>query len=182
MINVGNYQQEMVTDVRNCDRIIWDDADIVARIWARIEYLVPEIQRIENNARVTGLGPVKRKEVSILTRLNERMRFLRYGPGEYFREHCDGQFRTFDGTEYSLYTVHLYLNESTEEEKLVGGSTAFFPPFGAGETEEVHVKPKMGRVLIFQHRDLIHSGEEVLQGMKLTMRTDIMFKNEEKDA
>ena len=182
MINVGNYEQMLAPETRNCDRIIWDSPDIVSRIWDRISYLVPEIQRIENQASITGIGPVKRKEIAILTRLNERMRFLRYGPGEYFREHCDGQFRTKDGSEFSLYTVHLYLNESTEDEKMVGGSTSFFSPYGSKTQKEVHVRPKMGRVLLFQHRDMIHSGEEVLEGMKLTMRTDIMFKNEKKDG
>ena len=35
------------------------------------------------------------------------------------------------------------------------------------------------RVLIFQHRNLLHSGEEVTSGIKLTMRTDLMFEKVE---
>jgi hypothetical protein len=34
----------------------------------------------------------------------------------------------------------------------------------------------MGRVLIFQHKGLIHSGEPVTAGTKYTMRTDIMYE------
>ena len=38
------------------------------------------------------------------------------------------------------------------------------------------VKPVVGRVLIFQHRGLIHSGGEVTSGEKFTMRTDLMYE------
>lgn len=38
------------------------------------------------------------------------------------------------------------------------------------------VEPKIGRVLIFQHRDLLHSGADVTSGTKLTLRTDLMYK------
>jgi hypothetical protein len=38
------------------------------------------------------------------------------------------------------------------------------------------VDPKAGRVLIFQHRNLYHSGDDVLAGVKYTMRTDIMYE------
>jgi hypothetical protein len=40
----------------------------------------------------------------------------------------------------------------------------------------VDVDPKAGRVLIFQHRDLYHCGDDVLKGVKYTMRTDIMYE------
>ena len=36
--------------------------------------------------------------------------------------------------------------------------------------------PEAGRVLIFQHRDLVHSGDDVLNGVKYTMRTDLMYE------
>lgn len=32
------------------------------------------------------------------------------------------------------------------------------------------------RVLIFQHRGLWHSGDDVVQGVKYTVRSDIMYK------
>lgn len=40
------------------------------------------------------------------------------------------------------------------------------------------VYPKAGRILLFQHRDLLHSGDDVLRGVKYTMRTDLMYKLE----
>ena len=100
-------------------------------------------------------------------------------------EHFDGQYRTPDGKEFSLFTLHLYLNESTPDNKIVGGATTFIAPeynSFLGEEHDRHydVEPKIGRILIFQHRGLLHAGEEVTSGMKLTMRTDIMYKNVEK--
>ena len=87
--------------------------------------------------------------------------------------------------EFSLYTMHLYLNDSDGTDgdgkgALVGGATSFFSPSSWGRQPEgeveVKVRPKTGRVLIFQQAHLLHSGEEVLAGLKLTMRTDIMYK------
>jgi hypothetical protein len=75
----------MSTDTRNCGRIIWDSREVVAKIWARCEPHVPEIQKLDGWASVTGYGPAKRKEVWELSRLNERMRFLKYTSGEYFK-------------------------------------------------------------------------------------------------
>jgi len=49
-------------------------------------------------------------------------------------------------------------------------------------TERLDVEPKNGRVLIFQHRGMLHAGDEVSAGIKLTMRTDIMYENIESEA
>jgi hypothetical protein len=43
-------------------------------------------------------------------------------------------------------------------------------------TRRLDVDPKAGRVLIFQHRGLLHSGDEVLEGVKYTMRSDLLFE------
>lgn len=85
MVNIGNGKQRRIDDVRSCGRIIWDSPEIVAKIWTRIESAVPELKRLENWPKVTGIGPAKRNEVWKMTRLNERMRFLKYVGGEYFR-------------------------------------------------------------------------------------------------
>lgn len=85
MVNMGGGRQALLEDARNCGRIIWDNQDIMTRLWARIQDSVPEIHRLEDWADVTGNGPVKRKEVWKVTRLNERGRFLKYVGGEYFK-------------------------------------------------------------------------------------------------
>lgn len=85
MVNVGGGMQALYEDTRKCGRIIWDDKDIMAKLWARIEGSVPEIHRLEKWADVTGNGPAKRNEVWKATRLNERARYLKYVGGEYFK-------------------------------------------------------------------------------------------------
>nr|POE79725.1 hypothetical protein CFP56_07790 [Quercus suber] len=40
--------------------------------------------------------------------------------------------------------------------------------------------PRCGRILLFQHRDLLHSGDDVVRGVKYTMRTDLMYALESK--
>ena len=91
MVNVGAGQQRMIEDTRNCGRIIWDDRDVVGKIWTRVADSVQDIHQLNNWADVTGAGPAKRKETWKATRLNERMRFLKYVGGEYFKGTIDLQ-------------------------------------------------------------------------------------------
>ena len=194
MVNIGGGRQRMVMDQRNCGRIIWDDVELASRIQDRImPHLPKEIVNLTNNAVVTGSGPVKRSETWRLTRLNERLRFLKYTSGMYFRQHCDGSYVTPDGKEVSFLTVHLYLNgdpptsskeiESrkegsiTEKDRanrpLVGGATRFF---SWSMIKHWDFAPTKGSCIVFQHRNLIHSGEDVEEGTKYTMRTDVMYE------
>jgi hypothetical protein len=85
MVNVGGGRQRLISDVRDCGRIIWDNSTIVDKIWSRVKSSVPEIECLEKKARITGNGPAMRAERYQMSRLNERMRFLKYGPGQYFR-------------------------------------------------------------------------------------------------
>lgn len=81
----------------------------------------------------------------------------------------------------SFYTLHLYLDESSPESPegvLKGGATTFHD---WAMKKEYNVEPKIGRVLIFQHRDLLHSGADVESGIKLTMRTDLMYQKVKED-
>ena len=88
MINIGGGAQALMTDSRDCGRIIWDDTDVVGRIWSRVKGSVPEIEYLKGKGRVTGNASVLLGETWKMTRLNERMRFLRYGKGQYFKREC----------------------------------------------------------------------------------------------
>ncbi|KAK5943475.1 hypothetical protein PMZ80_004482 [Knufia obscura] len=188
MVNIGCGQQRLMTDIRDCGRIIWDTPEVVDRLLERIKPHLPQsVIAIQDSGHITGPGPVKRKETYQMTRLNERLRFLKYTKGMYFREHCDGSYVTPDGEERSLLTVHIYLNgqgaagkeveESLKdhEKPLKGGATRFFR-FGNNTYD---VNPATGACLVFQHRGLRHSGEEVEQGCKFTLRTDVMYRKVE---
>ncbi|KAF1955181.1 oxidoreductase domain-containing protein [Byssothecium circinans] len=177
MVNMGYGRQAMYEDTRKCGRIICDSPEVAEKIWKRVEASVPDIHRLQNWAMVTGNGPWRRKETWKLTRLNERMRFLKYVGGEYFKAHCDGCYETPDAKERSYFTLHLYLNDAADQ--LKGGATTFH---SWNMQKQIDVAPKAGRILLFQHRDLLHSGEDVVSGTKYTMRTDIMYTKEETEA
>ncbi|KAI1498413.1 oxidoreductase domain-containing protein [Biscogniauxia marginata] len=192
MVKTGMGKQAMYEDTRKCGRIIWDSRDIAVKIWKRIEHLpeVQEILRLESRPRITGIRPMKKGEVWTATGPNERMRFLKYVGGEYFRPHCDAMYEAPDTKERSYFTIHLYLNDSgmppeeelakmtTEERKeatanvTVGGATTFH---AMNMKRRYDVEPKAGRILLFQQRDTLHSGDDVLQGVKYTMRTDLLY-------
>lgn len=84
MVNIGGGKQAMYEDIRKCGRIIHDNRELAEKILKRVESSIPDIHQLTDWAMVTGNGPCKRKETWKMTRLNERMRFLKYVGGEYF--------------------------------------------------------------------------------------------------
>lgn len=228
MINMGNGKQAMSVDTRKSGRIILDSPDLAGRLLDRLMPYMREwkLDTVHDMPQVTGLGPAKRGERFQISRLNERLRFLRYEGGDYFRPHWDGCFVTPDGRERSLFTIHLYLNGEGEQDmnelmgaikwatknegvvgdgedyeidfggddnddcddddggdktapvdssqdSLLGGATSFTDSLRADEA--VRVFPKTGSVLVFQQRNLMHSGDDVFRGVKYTMRSDVMY-------
>lgn len=204
MINVGNGKQVMATDYRNCGRIIFDSPEIADRLLARLKPFFEswDTVTLKNKLGVTGVAG--RKNIFNLTRLNERLRFLKYVGGEYFHPHCDGNYRTPDGSEISFYTIQLYLSGDGEEgqdlkefakrqkgelegkgiksedgeranqDKLLGGATSFMASWELSD-QAVRVWPKTGRVLVFQQNNMWHGGDSVYRGTKYTLRTDVMY-------
>jgi prolyl 4-hydroxylase len=93
----------MAPEVRSNTRVIVDDVQLAARLWARFcELTTPE--------RMRGWRPIG---------LNERFRFYRYTSGQAFRWHRDGSFMR-NATEQSLLTFMIYLNDG-----FGGGATEF---------------------------------------------------------
>lgn len=137
----------MMPEVRNNTRVMLDDRARAAALWQRLAPWVP-LER----AGGAAVG------------LNERLRYYRYAPGQYFRWHRDGAFYR-EERERSLLTAMVYLNDDFE-----GGST----DFDVGD-ETLSVKPERGLVLLFEHR-LRHQGAPVVQGRKYVLRTDVMYR------
>jgi hypothetical protein len=99
--------------------------------------------------------------------LNSRIRLCKYSPGGKFAAHYDSPI-SHDG-QTSIYTVMAYLNDVNEE---AGGATRFYSEV-APETPPVCISPRRGSVVVFRH-DIAHDGEELREGMKYIMRTDVM--------
>jgi len=112
----------MRPDIRNNTRVMFDDTELAAQLFARISGALP--------AQLRG-----RRAVGV----NERIRCYRYDPGQRFAPHYDGAYRR-SATECSELTLMVYLNEG-----FTGGKTAF-------HDFAVDVTPRAGHALLFQHR------------------------------
>jgi predicted 2-oxoglutarate/Fe(II)-dependent dioxygenase YbiX len=141
----------MMPELRNNTRVIHDDEPLAARLWERLAPAVPR--------RIGGFTAVG---------LNERFRFYRYGPGQFFAWHRDGAFHRNE-REQSLLTLMVYLDEGFE-----GGSTDFDVP---DREDPIPVVPERGMALVFQHR-LRHQGAPVRRGVKQVLRTDVMYRRD----
>jgi prolyl 4-hydroxylase len=134
------------TDVRNNERVIFDDGELAGMLVKRAGPKIPQV--------ILGM---------VLVGANERFRCYRYKPGMRFAPHADGAFlRT--PFERSYYTFLVYLNDGFE-----GGQTIFLT------NPAVTIAPVTGMGLLFQH-PLIHAGETVTAGVKYVARTDIMYR------
>ena len=169
LINIGGGQQQKLQDIRNNDRCIIDDPALAEVIWQRILRICNE-----NNSLVAKLfEPLKKWQP---VGINERLRFLRYKPGTFFRPHYDGSYMRGDEAgmdrsgEQSFVTFQLYLNDDFQ-----GGETRFLSN-GRWSEDEYRVVPKMGSVLLFQH-NLLHEGSPVVSGQKVVIRSDVMYTN-----
>jgi hypothetical protein len=84
MVNIGGGRQALDLNTRSCGRIIWDSQEVADRLWSRIESCLPELNAFEKWYSVTGRGKSSRYKWEF-SRLNERMRILKYQDGDYFR-------------------------------------------------------------------------------------------------
>jgi len=100
---------------------------------------------------------------SVAIGLNELFRLYKYQKGQQFKGHQDGSFIRND-VEASYYTFLTYLNDGYE-----GGETSFL---------KHTIIPKKGMALIFLHK-LYHEGNEVFDGTKYVMRSDVMYRLEQ---
>jgi hypothetical protein len=145
----------MDKDLRDSARLIVDDVDLAARLWARAEPFMP--------TRVSGWRAMG---------FNERLRFYRYDVGQKFAPHSDGYFRRENG-ERSQFTFMVYLNDG-----FTGGETRFYSDEGVPHVE---VTPERGMALVFLHRR-VHEGAPVVEGRKYVMRTDVMYVEAEQES
>jgi len=118
MVNTGDGTMEVAKDYRNNSRCMIDSFEIGDHIFNRVKAWLPEIWD-------------KRKLLSC----NERLRFLRYYPGEFFAVHKDAMYMRDNG-ERSYFTVLFYLNEG----------------FEGGHTTLIHLSDKKKICRLHQHK------------------------------
>jgi len=148
---------KMMTKVRNNDRAEFKDKAFADDVWARVEPYIPPVL---DGVRATGLFP--------------NFRFYRYDPGQRFKRHIDGAVDMPNGDRSKL-TLLIYLNEGYS-----GGATVFSNYEFSDGVATVHNKritPQTGLVLVFRH-ELKHEGEELVDGRKYVLRTDVLYERE----
>ncbi|KAI0846021.1 oxidoreductase domain-containing protein [Daldinia vernicosa] len=121
---------------------------------------------------IAGQFPIIHNETWRVSQLRHELGFLKYGPAQCFRPHCDGQFVDEDGAR-SYLTAHLYLNG---DEDVEWGATRFGVDFEHPREGKLDINPTAGSLVIFQQRDMYHEGVIVTKGTKYTMRTDVMYE------
>lgn len=99
--------------------------------------------------------------------VNNHFRFSKYNPGGYFYLHTDG-VNTDEKGGRSYVTINIFLNDEFE-----GGETFFYTDSG---NHAVTAQPSPGRGAIFD-RSISHKGNQVLNGYKYLIRTDMMMKS-----
>ncbi|KAJ7135867.1 hypothetical protein C8R44DRAFT_769189 [Mycena epipterygia] len=169
------------TSYRNGERIIYDSFELSAKIFEKVRPHLKDIEEFEQSTYINGVNGVeKATQKWRMVRLNERLRFLRYPKGGYFRQHVDGHYQDEKTKQRTFYTLQFYLPSDAS------GSKETFAPAEGGTTRFLtRVAPKIayadvesvpGRVLVFQHAELLHTGEEVTSGVKCTVRSDILYE------
>lgn len=187
-LNGGGDKQYLDTSYRNSGRIMIDDFDTADWILEKIEPHLEEIHLLDHASRHYGY---RKKgggnQQAQLIRLNERLRYLKYVPGSFFKRHCDGLYHTADRKEASYYTLQIYL--TGDAEGLEGGSTRIFSRKDSWGDEDsplkgpcVDIPPRAGRVLVFEQDNVLHSGEPITKGVKITIRTDFMYAVHEEET
>ena len=88
LVNIGGGFEVLEPEYRNSDRIIWDQQTVVDRLWERClaaPGLREKLEVVQQDGVVLGPSRSDRVQRWEFRRLNDRMRFLRYGSGQFFR-------------------------------------------------------------------------------------------------
>ena len=151
-------------DYRSNTRTVTNDKEFAYRLYQRIKQCCPKQYICDN-------------EIWEICGLNERFRWCKYTKGQKFEMHIDARFKR-DSQEKSFYTVNVYLNDGNKD--FNGGRTLFFDPnMETGDfAVDTSVTATPGLALFFNQYpcDILHSGEEITNGIKYLMRTDVMYR------
>ncbi len=145
------FGKEYFSEKRKSDRCIIDSPQFVATLKERLRPYLPAEYR---SGKMKGMK---------LKGVNERLRFLKYTPGDEFKPHVDGSYTAHDGA-ISRITILIYLNAD-----YTGAYTEF-----AGESDWMSVIPEPGMVVL-QDQSLLHRVPPLQTGCKYAIRTEVMY-------
>lgn len=146
-------ENKPMVNVRNNDRVEFDDATLAATFEARLR-------------ATAGDDFPERFEGRPFVRVGAHWRLYRYVPGQFFKPHKDGSYADDDSE--SEVTALFYLNDAD------GGETVLMPHGKSQAWSHIPVAPRRGDVLLFEH-GVWHEGRPVRSGAKFVARTDLFF-------
>ncbi|KAF9484600.1 hypothetical protein BDN70DRAFT_910629 [Pholiota conissans] len=164
---LGANQNYVDKEYRDSERILRFDKPVAEKLYQKLRPYVSEVAKIQPGDKWEKIMGRAEKATWECVGINERLSYLKYGIGHFFGPHCDGPLVLPDGRNAGI-TVQIYLGDEGVE----GGATRIY----GYDDRYFDVEPKKGRVLIFQQRNVYHSGEKVTKGFKYTLRSDFMFR------
>lgn len=166
LVNTGGGRQTYLPDYRRGHRVIVDSPEFTQWLFQVLKPHLPEETSLLSDSKAK------------ISDINERCRVLCYTPGQFFAEHCDGQYRRPPNHpkagDCSAITLQMYLHDIPEEN---GGATTFLDPsYGNKHNKQAPVpcQPRRGSILLFS-QDLLHEGSLVKAGIKYTIRSEVMY-------
>jgi NAD+ synthetase len=155
-------------------------------LWERLAPCLPILRFADKSGPTTDFGDSN--SVWRAVGVSSLMRFIKYTSGGLLVPHYDAPFDYRDGRR-TLMSLVLYLTNNPVKN---GGSTRFIidPQRGVPLARRnlndwdrlatpkdvlLRVKPKAGSALVFDHR-LLHDSVALTGGVKVIMRTDIIFE------
>ena len=97
----------------------------------------------------------------------------KYVPDQYFAPHFDGRGSGgYSETHTAEFTVVLYLTDD-----FVGGATHYLPGQGSEVAQAVAVRPNLGCASIHRQGTVLHSGGEVLHGIKYIIQFFLYYES-----
>ena len=167
--------------IRHNDNVTWVvDELTVERIWQRCGFAFQNLQIPGVDKPAVGL--------------NQRFRFYKYAPGDFFAPHTDGAWfgsavvndqliGDAFGDRYSQFSFVLFLSDG-----FTGGRTEFYlnpldayePLMDLADAVRVPVATPLGGAICFPHGGhpwhRIHSSETITNGVKYIIRSDVLFR------
>jgi hypothetical protein len=136
---------QMMTQIRNNDRVEFSDLDLANDMWERIREFLPPL------------------DGQVACGIDSQLRVYRYVPGQQFKRHKDGS-GTNEFGQTSKFSFLIYLNDDC-----VDGATTFRDyreVNGKLEKTEFSVMPATGTALLFRH-ERWHAGHVGHKGCEI---------------
>lgn len=180
-----DYQAER--DTVGSHRATLYNEQLASYLYTRLTPVLPAVRVMEQHTPADWDGSPVWRAVAV----SPLMRFIKYQAGGLLVPHYDAPFDYYDGKR-TLMSMVVYLTASTSKN---GGATRFIkdpqtvPPVVPLEQRDysdwqrlsrpdeiiASLYPQPGSAILMDHR-VLHDGQELTDGTKIIMRTDIVFE------